>query len=142
MREELRRMAMVTSGVVELTRNRAEQIVKDLMTSGDVRKDQTSGVIKELLKRSAENRKELAGFVRSEIRNQMESFGVASKRDLERLERRINRLEAKPADKPPVAKKRTTSKPSKTAAANQPQSKASKAPKPSGKAASDGSAKG
>ena len=93
MRDELRRAALVTSGVVDLTRQKAEQIVRDLVKSGDVRRDQSSNIVKELLKRSSENRKELTRFVRSELKNQIEGLGLATKRDLERLERRIGRLE-------------------------------------------------
>ena len=92
--EELRRMALITSGVAELTKNRAEQVVKDLVKAGDIRKDQTSGVVKELLRRSQENRRELTRFVRSEIKHQIEGLGLASGKDLERLERRITRLES------------------------------------------------
>ena len=94
MLEELRRMALITSGVAELTKNRAEQVVKDLVKAGDIRKDQTSGLVKELHKRSQENRKELTRFVRSEITHQIEGLGLASAKDLERLERRITRLES------------------------------------------------
>ena len=94
MLEELRRMALITSGVAELTKNRAEQVVKDLVKAGDIRKDQTSGLVKELLRRSQENRKELTRFVRSEITQQIEGLGLASGKDLERLERRITRLES------------------------------------------------
>lgn len=95
MLDELRRAALITSGVAELTRARAEQVVKDLVKAGDVRKDQASSVVKELLKRSEQNRKELTRFIRSEIQNQVASLGFANKRDLERLERRITRLEEK-----------------------------------------------
>jgi polyhydroxyalkanoate synthesis regulator phasin len=126
MLEELRRMALITSGVAELTKNRAEQIVKDFVKSGDVRKDQTSGLVKELLRRSQENRRELTRFVRSEISHQIEGLGLASSKDLERLERRITRLEStapkvtpaasagsnkkKPAAKKTTAKKKATTK--------------------------------
>jgi polyhydroxyalkanoate synthesis regulator phasin len=110
--DELRRAALVTSGVVDLTRQKAEQIVKDLVNSGYVRRDQTSGAVKELLKRSDENRKELTRFVRSELKNQIEGLGLATKRDLERLERKVARLEdarkAESKKKKTSAKKRTT----------------------------------
>lgn len=100
MLEEMRRMAIVTSGVAELTKNRAEQIVRDLVKAGDVRRDQTSQLVKELVSRSAENRRELTRFVRSEITAQIENLGVAGKRDVEKLERRITRLEDAAREKP------------------------------------------
>jgi len=122
--DELRRVALVTSGVVDLTRQRAEQIVRDLVKSGDVRMDQTSGVVKELLKRSAENRKELSNFVRSELKNQIEGLGLATKRDLERMERRIARLEdarkVSSKSKKTTAKKTTAKKSSATSKGSRP----------------------
>ena len=116
MRDELKRLALFTSGVVELTRNRAEAMVKDLVGSGDLGRDQASGVVKELLRRSAENRKELTRFVRSEIRNQIEGLGLATKRDVERLERRVARMEkseAKSTARKSSSKKTTASRAAK-----------------------------
>jgi polyhydroxyalkanoate synthesis regulator phasin len=93
MREELRRMALFSSGVAELTRNRAEEIVRDFVKAGDVRRKQASSMVKTLMETSRANRRELIRFVRSEIRAQVESLGLATKRDVERLERRVVRLE-------------------------------------------------
>ena len=112
MLDELRRVALFTSGVAELTRHQAEQIVKDLVNSGDVRRKQASSAARELVDRSKQNRRELLRFVRSEIQSQIEGLGLATKRDLERLERRISRLEA---DRKATPAKKTTAK-KKTAA--------------------------
>lgn len=127
MLEELRRVAIVTSGVAELTRNRAEQVAKNLVKAGDARKDQTSVLVRELLRRSAENRRELTSFVRSEIKHQIEGLGLASKRDVERLERRIARLEAG-GKKKTTAKTRTSAKKTtrKTSAGNRSKTSAAK----------------
>jgi polyhydroxyalkanoate synthesis regulator phasin len=91
--DELRRVALFTSGVAELTRHQAERIVKDFMSSGDDRRKAVSDAAKELVKRSQQNRREMLRFIRSEIQNQIENLGVSTKRDLERLERRVARLE-------------------------------------------------
>jgi len=95
-RDEIRRMALITSGVVELTRNRAEAIVRDLIKSGDLSGGQATQAVKDLMERSKQNRDEIMNLIRSEIRNQTESIGLASKRDIERLERRVARLEDRP----------------------------------------------
>ena len=97
MRDEIRRMALITSGVVELTRNRAEAIVRDLIKSGDLSGGQATQAVKDLMERSKQNRDEIMNLIRSEIRNQTESIGLASKRDIERLERRVARLEDRPS---------------------------------------------
>ncbi len=104
MRDEVRRMALFGSGVAELTRHRAEQIARDLV------------------ERSKQNRDELMRLIRAEIQNQIRSLGVATKRDLERIERRVARSEdrlkelaqKKPA--PPASReKKPASKTSATA---------------------------
>ncbi len=112
MREELRRMALIGSGVAELTKARAEQIVKDWVKKGEVGSAQAATMVKDLMERSRDNRKEIAAFVRGEIRSQIESLGLATKRDLERLERRVARLEdrAQQAPKKTTAKKSTAKK--------------------------------
>ena len=108
MRDEIRRMALITSGVVELTRNRAEAIVRDLIKSGELPGGQATQVVKDLMERSKQNRNEILNLVRSEMRNQIEAIGLASKRDIERLERRVARLEDRPAA--PTTAKRTSKK--------------------------------
>ena len=151
--DELRRVALVTSGVAELTRNRAEQIVRDLVKSGDVRRDRASSTVKELVSFAKENRKDVIAMLHSEVRSQIENLGLVSKRDVERLERRITRLEDRVASagssstsnrstakksatkkkstaKKPTAKKSTAKKTpakkssaSRVAASNEPQTK-------------------
>lgn len=112
MRDELRRLALFGSGVAELTVNRAEKIVREFVKAGDVRSGEVPEVVRDLVERSRANRREIARFVRAELRSQIESLGLATKRDLERLDRRVTRLEdrAKAAPKKTTAKKTTAKK--------------------------------
>ena len=112
MRDEIRRVALITSGVVELTRNRAEAVVRDLIKSGDVSGGQATQMVRDLMERSKQNRTEILNLIRSEIRNQSESLGLASKRDIERLERRVARLEDRPSA--PTTAQKTHKKTKKT----------------------------
>ncbi len=120
MRDELRRAALFTSGVAELSRNRAEQIVRGMVKSGDLRKDQVAAWVKNLMDMSKENRREMIAFIRAESTNQVKNLGLATKRDVERLERRVARLEttaksAKKSTRKPTSKKSTVPRtPSKT----------------------------
>ena len=107
MLDEVRRLALFGSGVAELTRHQAEQIIKDLVKAGDVRRQQASGAARDLYDRSRENRKQLTNIIRSEIENQVKNLGLASKKDLERLERRIARLES---DRKKTTAKKSTAK--------------------------------
>lgn len=98
MKDDLRRVALFGSGVAELTRHRAEQLARDL------------------IERSKQNRGELLRLVRDEISNQLEALGVATKRDVERLERRVARMEAnkKTTTKTSASRKKSSSKPKKS----------------------------
>jgi polyhydroxyalkanoate synthesis regulator phasin len=91
-REDLRRVAVFTSGVAEVTRNRAEELVKS-WARPDLRREQAQALVRDLMEWSKHNRKELTALVRSEIQSQLSALGVATRRDLDRLERRIAALE-------------------------------------------------
>jgi len=112
-KDEIRRVALITSGIVELTRNRAEAVVRDLIKSGDVSGGQATQVVRDLMERSKQNRTEILNLIRSEIRNQTEALGLASKRDIERLERRVARLEDRPAAPTTAQKTKKTKKKTK-----------------------------
>jgi polyhydroxyalkanoate synthesis regulator phasin len=92
--DEFRRLALFTSGVAELTRNRAEQLVRDMVKSGEVRREQASSLVKSALDFSKANRTAFIDTIRDEVGKQVARAGFVSKRDVERLERRIARLEA------------------------------------------------
>jgi polyhydroxyalkanoate synthesis regulator phasin len=93
--DEVRRLALFTSGVAELTRNRAEQLVRDMVKSGEIRKDQASALVKTALDFSKANRPEFINAIREEIKSQVSRAGFVTKTDLERIERRVARLETR-----------------------------------------------
>ena len=93
MRDDLRRVATFTSGIAEMTRNRAEDFVRNWVRSGDVGRDNASAIVRDLVEWSAANGRELASFVRTEVATQLNSLGVATRSDVERIEERLERIE-------------------------------------------------
>ena len=105
--EEMRRLAIFTSGVAELTRNRAEQVVKTLMSDHP----EASAAVKQLVEISKQNRQELLRVISQEMHDQVEALGLATKADLERIERRLARLEERARSAAaPVSAKKTAAK--------------------------------
>jgi polyhydroxyalkanoate synthesis regulator phasin len=103
--EEMRRLAIFTSGVAELTRNRAEQVVKSVMSDHP----EASAAVKQLVEISKQNRQELLRVISQEMHDQVEALGLATKADLERIERRLARLEERArSDAAPRSSKKTT----------------------------------
>ncbi|HZN16061.1 MAG TPA: phasin family protein [Acidimicrobiales bacterium] len=76
----------------QLTRSRAESIVKELIRAGEVQREQRQQRIEDLLDRSRKNTEELVKTVRKELSQQLGTLGVATKADLAKLEAKIDRL--------------------------------------------------
>jgi polyhydroxyalkanoate synthesis regulator phasin len=115
MREDLRRMALFTSGLAEMTRHRAEDLVRSWVRSGETTREQAQAMAHDLMEWSRQNRKELTRFVKSEIEIQVAALGVATKRDVERLERRVATLERAARSAPEQAGAPSTRKTTRTA---------------------------
>ncbi len=60
----------------QLSREKAEEFVKDLVKAGEVRRKETEEVIETLLERSRKNTEDLVGMIRSEIADQLRNLGL------------------------------------------------------------------
>jgi polyhydroxyalkanoate synthesis regulator phasin len=109
MLEQLRAALEMASGLVEVPRQRAEKLAKEFAKSGGLGMSQVSSLAEDIMKRSKENAEMVRALVTSELKRQIKTLGLATKEDIDRLGRRIDRLEKarKPAGKPkkPAAKK-------------------------------------
>ena len=95
-----------------LTQARAEELVKDLVRIGEVQADQARDVVSDLLERSRKNSEKLIDTVRTEVRQQITSLGIATQADLDRIEDRISSVIGAVATTAtgPVKKKATAKK--------------------------------
>ena len=62
--------------ITNLTRRRAEKIVKEFVKEGTVRGEQAQERVEELLDRSRKASEQLLGVVRTEVTRQMQSLGL------------------------------------------------------------------
>jgi DNA-binding protein HU-beta len=92
------RYVETASGLTEVTRRRAEQIVRSLVKQGEIAAENMERAVEDLLARSEENRKAVTSLVKSESERAVARFGLARKRDVERLEKQVGRLEAELRD--------------------------------------------
>lgn len=60
----------------QVTRARAEEIVKELVNAGDLQREQAQQWVDDLLDRSRKTSEELVRLVRTEITNQLSAFGI------------------------------------------------------------------
>lgn len=72
----LRRYLDTGLALGQLTRERAEEIVKDLVRAGDVQLGQAQEFVEDLLERSRRNAEMLAEVVRGEVRRQLAALNL------------------------------------------------------------------
>lgn len=77
------------SGLTNLTKNRAERIVKQLVRQGEAAGDQVGDLVEELLGRQRRNRELLTQMVKSETKRAVRAMGLATNVEVERLQKQV-----------------------------------------------------
>ncbi len=116
----------------ELRRSQARKLASDLVAQGQLARNQMSAYVDELVEASRRRSEQLRSIVRAEVERQLGVIGVATKRDLDALERKLRAANG-------TAKRGAGTKPGmkKTAAKRAPAKKAAaKAAKPAKRAKS------
>ena len=73
----------------EVRRSQARQLASDLVSQGQLARNQVGAYVDELVERSKRTSEQLRAIVRTEVERQLGVIGVATKRDLDALERRL-----------------------------------------------------
>ena len=76
----------------EMTRERAEAIVRDLVKAGEVQAEQTQTMVTEVLERSRKNTERLVEQVTAEVRKQLSVAEFVTKDVVARLQSQIDEL--------------------------------------------------
>ncbi len=114
----------------QTTRAKAEEVVGNLVRAGELQTEQTQQQVQELVERSRENTERVVKAMREEVVSQMASLGFATKKDLARLERKVDTMKSSSG-----AKKAPAKKAAKKAAKKSPAKKATAKKAPAKKAA-------
>jgi len=119
----------------KLTPAKAQELAKSVRSGQG--KEQVAKTAQELLEWSNKNRQRISDLVRSEVRSQMSSVGVASKAELDALKKRVRELERAQggARKTGTAKKRTAAKRTTTKRPAEPSAPPAQTPAPAGEGA-------
>jgi polyhydroxyalkanoate synthesis regulator phasin len=113
----------------QMTQQRAESIVRDLVKAGELQASEATKRRDELIERSRQNTEKLLDTVRKEVNDQIRSLGLATQSDVQALRLEIQSLKKAaggatkkavttppktkadtPAKKAPAAKKASTAK--------------------------------
>lgn len=118
-KDPLSRYLEAAMGLTDLTRRRAEKLVRSVLEQGEAAGNPKE-LVEDLLERSNENRGALVTLIRGETRRAMKAMGLATTNDVERLEQQLKALRRQLADAQEdagtkAAKKTAGSKQKKTA---------------------------
>src|SRR3954470_2390804 len=78
----------------QLTQAKAEEIVRDLVRSGEVNTGDARKRVEELLDRSKQNSEGIVALVRAEVQNQVAKLGLVPKAELDAVKRELAQLKA------------------------------------------------
>lgn len=97
---------------VQVTREKAEEVVNDLVKSGELRANEAQDAVKDLVDRSRRQSEALSERIRNEVREQLAKVQPATQADLDALTKRVAAVEKKAAAaaKKPAAKKTAAKK--------------------------------
>jgi polyhydroxyalkanoate synthesis regulator phasin len=131
----LKRYLDAGAAFTQLTQKRAEAIVSELVSAGEVQASQATQAVQELIDRSRATTEALVAQVRSEVKAQVSSLGLAPRSDIARLEKRIDAVAKAPAKKAPAKKSTAKKAPAKKAPAKKAPAKKAPAKKATAKKA-------
>lgn len=79
----------------QLTQAKAEEIVRDLVRSGEVQTGDARKRVEELIERSRQNTEGIGALVRSEVQAQVAKLGLVPKSEVDALKRELSELKAR-----------------------------------------------
>lgn len=93
--ETLDKLMMAGLGALTMTRERAEAMFDEYVSKGQTVRETRTGFVKEVMDSAERTRAEFQKLVSDQVRQTLSSMHLASKDDIERLERKIDQLLAK-----------------------------------------------
>jgi len=98
MRTLLEKTLDLAFGAAALTREKAQELVDDLVRRGEAAREESGTLVEDILRRGQKQREELQAVVQREVTEALIRVNIATREDLSRLERRIQELEAQVED--------------------------------------------
>jgi polyhydroxyalkanoate synthesis regulator phasin len=113
----------------ELRRSQARQLASELVSQGQLARDQVSAAVDEIIELSRRRSDAFRSVVRSEVQRQLGALGLATKADLAALEKRLTKASKSGASKSAGSKatKKSSTKKSSTKSGKKAPSKKSSA---------------
>jgi polyhydroxyalkanoate synthesis regulator phasin len=89
----IKKAMLLGLGVISLTKEKAEEVVDDLIKRGEVSKQERLKMVDKLLKEAEKKEEELTGKINEIVQKTITQIGLVSKKDLEALSKRLAAIE-------------------------------------------------
>lgn len=98
MLEHSRKAILLGLGALELTREKVEAFVDELVKKGEIATKERSGYLEEFLKAAEKEEKKALEKINNALRGVVTELGLATREDLQAIERRLERIEKRLAE--------------------------------------------
>jgi polyhydroxyalkanoate synthesis repressor PhaR len=88
----LKKTYLASLGAIEITKNKAEELIDTLIKKGEIKKGERADAVIELMDKVHDNVKTFKDKVSSEVEEKIHHMKVAKKTDLENLEKKVDSL--------------------------------------------------
>lgn len=93
MLETLRKLMLASIGALSLTKEKTEQLVRELSERGQLSSTEARKLVSELLEKGEKEKETIQKTVNSEVQKMREEWGLVNKRDLLEVNARLARIE-------------------------------------------------
>ncbi len=94
MLDSIHKMFLAGVGLAAMTKDKIDEHVKELVEKGKLSEKEGREIADEMLKKSKQAKDDLEKQVEKQVQQTLQALQIASKEDVEKLEARIEKLEA------------------------------------------------
>ncbi len=91
----IKKAMLMGLGIINLTKEKAEEFVDELIKRGEVAKEEKFKVVDRLLKQAHEQEKELMQKISEMVKKTIAEMGIPTKEDLEKILKKLDEIEKK-----------------------------------------------
>ena len=93
MKDLITNILLAGFGAMVLTKEKAEDIMAELIQKGSVSRDEAKAIMDSLVEKGEKEKKGFLDSMRVEVRKVIEEMGIPSKQEFEELKKRVQALE-------------------------------------------------
>ena len=95
MKEIIKKLGLIGIGAWALTEEKIEKLTNELVEEGEINKEEGKKFIKDMFEERKQQKAEIESKITEKVQETFKKTDLLTKEDLERLEKRLDRLEKK-----------------------------------------------